>query len=210
MRPRRPPPVESPELPQASALIAAEAERPASGSALAGPPELVVAGAELAPHVAALNLQHDWREIPSLAEAVRFANDTRPHAMLIDASEELRLYESGQRLVHRGRNMLAPAPGASTGAALFAQSLRGGAAALGAPSGIALGNSADLVSLDAGNSCLVGRSGDALIDGWIFAGGRGVIDCVWRHGVKVVSQGRHHARDTLVRQYRAVLTGLLA
>lgn len=130
--------------------------------------------------------------------------------VLIDASEELRLYEYGQRLVHRGRNMLAPAPGASTGAALFAQSLRGGAAALGAPSGIALGNSADLVSLDAGNSCLVGRSGDALIDGWIFAGGRGVIDCVWRHGVKVVSQGRHHARDTLVRQYRAVLTGLLA
>jgi formiminoglutamate deiminase len=130
--------------------------------------------------------------------------------VLIDASEELRLYEYGQRLVHRGRNLLAPAPGASTGAALFAQSLRGGAAALGAPAGIAVGHGADLVSLDADHPCLVGRSGDALIDGWIFAAGRGAIDCVWRHGTKVVSHGRHHARDTIVRQYRAVLTGLLA
>jgi formiminoglutamate deiminase len=130
--------------------------------------------------------------------------------VLIDASEELRLYEYGQRLVHRGRNILASAPGTSTGAALFGQALRGGAAALGAAGGIAVGHSADLVSLDTDNPCLIGRSGDALIDGWIFAGGRGAIDCVWRHGAKVVSQGRHHARDTLVRRYRAVLTGLLA
>ena len=129
--------------------------------------------------------------------------------VLIDASEELRLYEYGQRLVHRGRNLLAPAPGTSTGAALFGQSLRGGAAALGAPAGIAVGHSADLISLDAGHPCLIGRSGDALLDGWIFAAGRGAIDCVWRHGVKLVSQGRHHARDAIVRQYRAVLTGML-
>jgi len=129
--------------------------------------------------------------------------------VLIDASEELRLYEYGQRLTHRGRNLLAPAPGASTGAALFGASLGGGAAALGAAAAIAVGRSADLVSLDAEHPCLIGRSGDALIDGWIFAGGRGAIDCVWRHGTKVVSQGRHRARETIVRRYRAVLTGLL-
>jgi len=129
--------------------------------------------------------------------------------VLIDACEELRLYEYGQRLVHRGRNLLSPAPGASTGAALFGASLAGGAAALGAPAGIAVGHSADLISLDADHPCLIARAGDALIDGWIFAGGRGAIDCVWRHGAKVVSQGRHHARETIVRRYRAVLTGLL-
>ena len=129
--------------------------------------------------------------------------------VLIDASEELRLFEYGQRLVHRGRNLRAPSAGASTGAALFARSLAGGAAALGAPSGLAVGHSADLVSLDADHPCLIGRSGDALIDGWLFAGGRGVIDCVWRHGAKVVSQGRHHARDAIVRRYRATLCGLL-
>lgn len=129
--------------------------------------------------------------------------------VMIDASEELRLYEYGQRLAHRGRNLLAPAPGDSTGAALFAASLRGGAAALGAPMAIAVGNSADLVSLDVDHPCLIGRAGDALIDGWIFAGGRSAIDCVWRQGVRVVSKGRHHARETLVQRYRAALTGLL-
>jgi len=130
--------------------------------------------------------------------------------VLIDASEELRLYEYGQRLVHRGRNLLAPVPGASTGAALFSGALAGGATALGAHAGIAVGHGADLVSLSADHPCLIGRRGDALIDGWLFAAGRGAIDCVWRHGTKVVSQGRHHAREAIVRRYRAILTGLLA
>ncbi len=130
--------------------------------------------------------------------------------VMIDASEELRLYEYGQRLVHRGRNLLSPGPGASTGAALFAQSQSGGGTALGAPTGIAVANSADLVTLRADHPCLIGRDGDALIDGWIFAGGRGAVDCVWRHGVKLVSQGRHHARDAIAARYRATLAGLLA
>jgi formimidoylglutamate deiminase len=130
--------------------------------------------------------------------------------VLIDASEELRLYEYGQRLTRRGRNLLAPGPNTSTGAALFTQSLAGGGRALGAPAGIVAGQSADLVSLDGDNPCLIGRSGDALIDGWLFAAGRGAIDCVWRHGAKLVSGGRHHARAAIVRRYRATLTGLLA
>ena len=129
--------------------------------------------------------------------------------VLIDAAEELRLYEYGQRLFHRGRNMLAPAPGTSTGAALFGSALAGGATALGTPAGIAVGHSADLVTLPADHPCLIGRSDDALIDGWLFAAGRGAIDCVWRHGVKLVSGGRHHAREAIVHRYRAALSGLL-
>ena len=129
--------------------------------------------------------------------------------VLIDAAEELRLYEYGQRLFHRGRNMLAPAPGTSTGAALFGSALAGGATALGASAGIAVGHSADLVTLAADHPCLIARSDDALIDGWLFAARRGAIDCVWRHGVKLVSGGRHHAREAIVRRYRAALSGLL-
>jgi formimidoylglutamate deiminase len=129
--------------------------------------------------------------------------------VLIDAAEELRLYEYGQRLFHRGRNMLAPAPGTSTGAALFGSALAGGATALGTPAGIAVGHSADLVTLAADHPCLIGRNDDALIDGWLFAAGRGAIDCVWRHGVKLVSGGRHHAREAIVHRYRAALSGLL-
>ncbi len=130
--------------------------------------------------------------------------------VMIDASEELRLYEYGQRLHHRGRNILAAAPGASTGAALFGPSLAGGARALGTAAGIAVGNSADLVSLDAGHPGLIARSGDALLDGWIFAAGRGAVDCVWRHGRKVVTGGRHIAREAIAARYRARLAGLLA
>jgi formimidoylglutamate deiminase len=130
--------------------------------------------------------------------------------VMIDAAEELRLYEYGQRLTRRGRNLLATGPGGSTGAALFTQALAGGARALGAPAGIAVGQSADLVSLDGDHPCLIGRAGDALIDGWLFAAGRGAIDCVWRHGAKLVSGGRHHARAAILRRYRATLTGLLA
>ncbi len=130
--------------------------------------------------------------------------------VMIDASEELRLFEYGQRLSHRGRNLICPAPGASTGAALFTGALAGGAQALGTQAGIAVGHSADIVTLAAEHACAIGRDGDALIDAWIFAGGRGMIDCVWRHGVKLVSQGRHRARDALARDYRTALTGLLA
>ncbi|WP_353230849.1 formimidoylglutamate deiminase [Novosphingobium sp.] len=129
--------------------------------------------------------------------------------VMIDASEELRLYEYGQRLAHRGRNMLAAAPGQSTGAALFAASVAGGATALGVPGGIAVGNSADLISLNADHPALIARDGDAWIDGWIFAAGRSGVDCVWRHGVRVVSQGRHHARDKIVARYCTTLSRLL-
>ncbi len=129
--------------------------------------------------------------------------------VMIDASEELRLYEYGQRLTRRGRNLLAPAPGASTGAALFASALAGGARALGAPSGIAVGHSADIVTMNPDHPGLTARNGDALIDGWVFAAGRGAIDCVWRNGTKVVSQGQHHAREAVVRRYRDTLARML-
>ena len=50
--------------------------------------------------------------------------------------------------------------------------LAGGAQALGAgPAGIAPGNAADLVSLDAGHPTLAGKHGDAILDAWIFANG---------------------------------------
>jgi len=126
----------------------------------------------------------------------------------IDASEELRLLECGQRLSHRGRNLLAR--GGSTGAALFAGALAGGARALGAEAGIAVGRPADLVSLDARHPSLLAREGDALLDGWIFSAGREAVDCVWRRGVRQVTGGRHIARERIVADYAAALARLLA
>ena len=130
--------------------------------------------------------------------------------ILIDCAEELRLLEYGQRLVHRARNVMAGGAGRSTGADLYEGALAGGAAALGVEAGIAPGRSADIVSLTLDHPSLARRQGDALIDSFLFAAGRSAIDCVWRHGEKLVSQGRHRIRDRAVRDYQRILERLIA
>ncbi len=130
--------------------------------------------------------------------------------VLIDSAEEFRILEYGQRLSTRKRNVLACAARPSVGGRLFRDAQSGGAQALGVPrGGLAVGKSLDLVSLDGDHPSLVGRRGDALLDGWIFAGRGGAVDSVWRGGRKVVSAGRHHSRDAIVARYRQRLAGLL-
>jgi formiminoglutamate deiminase len=129
--------------------------------------------------------------------------------VLIDAAQELRLLEYSQRLTARARNVLAPDQGGSTGAALFKGALAGGAQALGVEAfGLAVGAGADLVSLDTDHPALAGKSGDALLDAWIFAGGGRVIDSVWRRGRKRVERGRHQARTAIIARYAPVMAGL--
>ncbi|WP_375288919.1 formimidoylglutamate deiminase [Sphingomonas sp.] len=128
--------------------------------------------------------------------------------VLIDMAEELRLFEYGQRLATRSRTVLAP-PGASCGATLFAGALAGGAQALGASAGLAIGAPADFVTLDPDHPSLAGRAGDALLDGLIFAARRGAVDGVWRRGGQVVAQGRHVDRARNVARYRAALAEII-
>ncbi|TPI13949.1 formimidoylglutamate deiminase [Mesorhizobium sp. B4-1-3] len=127
--------------------------------------------------------------------------------VLIGLPDELRQLEYSQRLAHRARNVLARA-GGSTGRALFDASLDGGSQALGAgPAQIAAGSPADLVSLDQNHPSLSGKTGDAILDAWIFANGSKV-DCVWVHGKKQVSGGRHAKRDAIAARFRKVMTAL--
>ena len=129
----------------------------------------------------------------------------------IDATEELRLLEYGQRLSLRQRNVLAPTAGQSTGEALYRGALAGGGQALGDDgAGIRVGRSADLVSLDTGHPSLCARNGSQLVDGLVFAAGAAAINGVWRRGRKLVSDGRHVARDRVERDYRAALDKVLA
>ncbi|RWN94804.1 MAG: formimidoylglutamate deiminase [Mesorhizobium sp.] len=129
--------------------------------------------------------------------------------VLIGLPDELRQLEYSQRLAHRARNVLAVA-GGSTGRALFDAALDGGSVALGAGiSQIAASASADLVSLDPQNPSLAGKSGDAILDAWIFANG-GKVDCVWVHGLKQVSGGRHVKREAIAERFRSVMTALSA
>ncbi|MFK4871578.1 formimidoylglutamate deiminase [Novosphingobium sp. ZW T3_23] len=138
--------------------------------------------------------------------------------VLIDATEELRLLEYGQRLQHRGRNIVTDRMTRSTGETLWRQAVQGGAQALGqalesteggVKGGLSIGLPFDAVSLDPGHPSLAMRGSDRLLDGLVFAAGRSGVDCVWRFGAQVVSGGRHRARDMVVRRYRDRLGRLI-
>jgi len=120
--------------------------------------------------------------------------------------EELRWLEYGQRLTLRARNVAERAEGASTGAALYARALAGGAQAADQKVGaIAVGRRADLVVLDADHPCLVGRSGDALVDSWIFSGNGNPVTDVVVAGEWLVRDGRHvHEAQAAADYARAV------
>lgn len=147
--------------------------------------------------------------LPFVAAGGRFGIGSDSN-VLIDMTEELRWLEYGQRLTQRSRNVFASAPGRSTGLDIFAAAIEGGAGALGVAGGLAIGNSADLVSLDPNHPSLAGRSASSLLDGFIFAGGRAAIDSVWCRGEKLVSEGRHRLRGQLTVRYQRVLAELVA
>jgi formiminoglutamate deiminase len=128
--------------------------------------------------------------------------------VLIDATEELRLLEYGQRLTARGRNMFARSAGESTGQALYDAALAGGARALGAEAGLRPGAAADFLSLDTRHPAVSGRSGERLLDGLIFASGRSAIDGVWRRGEQLVRGGRHIRRESIVKDYLALIEAI--
>jgi formimidoylglutamate deiminase len=132
----------------------------------------------------------------------------------IGVADELQQLEYSQRLRDRSRNVLSGSS-RSTGRSLFEGAVRGGTLATGVrvdgqQAGIAIGASADFFSLNLESLEFAGRSGDALLDSFVFAGGKRAIDGVWRGGKKVVARGEHLARETVSAKYRAALARLLA
>jgi formimidoylglutamate deiminase len=101
------------------------------------------------------------------------------------------------------------APDSSSKPAGDAPRASDGADATAAQVGIAVGAPADMFSLATGDVMFAGRGGDQLLDTFVFAGGDRCIDSVWRAGRKVVSNGRHHAREAIETRYRATLERLL-
>src|SRR5690606_12121902 len=113
--------------------------------------------------------------------------------ILIGLSDELRQFEYAQRLGNRARNVMAASEG-STGRALVDAARSGGAQALAAsPAGIAENAPADFFSLDLSHPTFEGKTGDAVIDAFVFAGA-GQPESVWIGGRKLVEGGRHLAR----------------
>ncbi len=130
--------------------------------------------------------------------------------ILIGVTDELRQLEYAQRLRLRTRNAMTSEEGQSTGRVLFEQARAGGSAALGWQSqGIAVNAPADIVSLEMASPHLSGRTGDRVLDAWIFATRGGQVDCVWRAGKKVVAQGRHADRAAIERRFSSAMRRLL-
>ena len=127
----------------------------------------------------------------------------------IGAADELRALEYAQRLRDRARNVLG-APNVSTGRRLFDGALQGGAQACGRRIGrLEAGMRADIVVLDESHPALVGRRGDAWLDGWIFAGGEACVRDVWVGGRQVVAEGRRRDRETIHGSFTKVVRRLL-
>jgi formimidoylglutamate deiminase len=126
----------------------------------------------------------------------------------ISLSEELRTLEYSQRLQSNRRAVFATA-GKSTGRVLLEATQEGGAAASGQDTGtIAVGQLADLFSLDANSVHLVNRTDDQILDAFIFAGDDTMVQEVWSAGRHLVSNGRHRNRDRIEASYRRTLQRL--
>ncbi len=118
---------------------------------------------------------------------------------------ELRMLEYGQRVTRRARNIAAAALPRSTGRTLLDAALEAGAQACGRKIGrIAAGHRADLVVLDPDHPSLIGRSGDDVVDSWLFAGDDTPVRDVMVGGRWVVEGGRHVREDDVLAAYRSV------
>ncbi|MGB7540581.1 MAG: formimidoylglutamate deiminase [Burkholderiales bacterium] len=119
--------------------------------------------------------------------------------------EELRWLEYVQRLSMRRRNIAASPALPSVGATLWREAAAGGSQALARPMGaLAPGMRADLVVLDPEHINLVGRSGDSLLDAFVFAGNGQVVKHVMVGGRWVVRDGHHPDEAAIARRYREV------
>lgn len=125
--------------------------------------------------------------------------------------DELRWLEYLQRVSLRRRNVVATPSHPSVGTNLWRGAATGGAQALGRPMGaIEPGLRADLVVLDGNHIDLAERSGEGVMDAFIFAAAGNAIRHVMVSGNWVIRDG-HHAREGLIEsRYRQVQKLLIA
>lgn len=126
----------------------------------------------------------------------------------ISLSEELRTLDYSQRLRDGSRAALASVD-KSTGRRMYDKILQGGAQAAGRDTGrIEAGAWADMLSLDTTSEHMWGRTGDAALDSWIFAGDDRLVCNVWSGGRHMVKDGRHVSRGSIVAAYKRTLDDL--
>jgi formimidoylglutamate deiminase len=121
----------------------------------------------------------------------------------VDAAQELRWLEYGQRLRSR-RRAISGSP-----ELLYVDAARFGGRALGRSVGtIAAGSRADFVVLDADAPALYGADFATIVDRYITFGGNALVREVYAGGKRVVESGRHHLRGAVAERYRRTLAKL--
>ncbi|MBW8461324.1 formimidoylglutamate deiminase [Acidovorax sp.] len=130
----------------------------------------------------------------------------------VNAAEELLMLEYGQRLSLRQRNVLASSSQAEVATAMTLQAVQGGAQASGrSVSGLAVGQQADLVALDARHVALAGLPAPSMLSSHVFGSHRtSAIDSLWVAGVLRVAQGRHALHDAAAQAFVAARSTTIA
>jgi len=125
----------------------------------------------------------------------------------IDAVEELRMLEYGQRLRLQRRACLADATG--LGQPLWQLACQGGVAALGQPVGrLEPGGFADLVVLERDSVVVAPLERGQALDGLITAGSAQDIAAVYVGGRRVVDRGEHERESVIGHDYPATIRRL--
>lgn len=124
----------------------------------------------------------------------------------VDAREELRLLEYGQRLARQARTVLTHKEGGHTGEHLWRQAASGGAQALAQPVGeLKVGKRADLIVLDRKAPLFAGGAYSQIIDAFVFVGQPNPITDVMVAGKWMITGGRHKDEDEIMGRYRELV-----
>ncbi len=123
----------------------------------------------------------------------------------VNAAEELMLLEYSQRLQRRQRNVLASADHPQVATALTLQAVQGGAQAAARPvAGLAVGQQADMVALDARHVALRELPADSMLSAHVFGSHRtSAIASLWTAGRQRVAAGRHALHESAAQAFVA-------
>ncbi len=126
----------------------------------------------------------------------------------LDAVEEMRWLEYGQRLARETRACLAD--GTGLGAALWRRIAAGGAQALQLPLGaLAPGRAADLLVLEADATALRGHAPPGWVDALVIGGSRADVAAVYVGGRRVVEGGAWPGQGEVTHRYHDRMIQLL-
>ncbi|WP_310566808.1 formimidoylglutamate deiminase [Hydrogenophaga sp.] len=134
----------------------------------------------------------------------------------VDAAEELRLLEYGQRLWRRERNVLATPEQPQVATAQLLQAVAGGAQAAGrlgqgGAAGLAVGQGADFVVLDAQHVALAGLGAPDMLSSHVFASHRAqALHSVWTQGHPRTDVGQHPLRASAAQAFVAARQSIIS